>query len=164
MAQGKLPEWSRLWDNFTQEDIRESSLSKTIVVSEEKVALAAKGHQKKKRSSVDINKVRCYSCNNLGHYATQCPNKKGKKEQGKQPEMAAAVAKFSEKFDREFALVNKDSLPGSNCHSNEPKWFVDSGTTRHMTGMLEAFQSIYYDIDRGLLVNGILRRSEELGQ
>jgi len=29
---------------------------------------------------MDITKVRCFKCGELGHYATQCPRKKGKGE------------------------------------------------------------------------------------
>jgi len=36
------------------------------------------GQQKRKKK--DITKVRCFNCGVLGHYATQCPRKKGKGE------------------------------------------------------------------------------------
>ncbi len=37
--------------------------------SEENVALVAKGHKKKRNPKFDINKVRCFACNEYGHYA-----------------------------------------------------------------------------------------------
>jgi hypothetical protein len=29
-----------------------------------------------------MSKVRCFACNQMGHYAGQCPNKKKNKKQG----------------------------------------------------------------------------------
>jgi hypothetical protein len=56
--------WSRLWDNFTWEEIRmgsQRSGQKEDRV-EENVALVAKGN-KKRNSGRDLSKVRCYYCN-----------------------------------------------------------------------------------------------------
>jgi len=61
-----LPDWSRLWDDFTQEEIREGSQSSGQKTDgdDENVALAAKGKGKKKgNSGRDLSKVRCYCCN-----------------------------------------------------------------------------------------------------
>ena len=66
-----LLDWSRLWDDFTQEEIQERSQSndqKTDRV-DENVALAAK-IKKKGSSGRDLSKVRCYCCNHLGHLAS----------------------------------------------------------------------------------------------
>jgi hypothetical protein len=78
-----LLDWSRLWDDFTQEDIREGSQSsgqKGDGADGENVSLAAKGKGKKKGNfGRDLSKVRCYYCNQLGHFASQCHEKKKKK-------------------------------------------------------------------------------------
>ena len=60
----KLPVWSRLWDDFTQEEIREGSQIKDLdrlqdSTEDPKLALHAKGKTKKKK---DMTKVRCFRC------------------------------------------------------------------------------------------------------
>ena len=52
----KLSDWSRLWDNFTQEEIREGALGgKVSEEVEHNVALAAKTNKMKK----DLRQIRC---------------------------------------------------------------------------------------------------------
>jgi hypothetical protein len=59
-----LPDWSRLWDDFTQEEIREifQRSDKKTDRADENVALVAK-RKKKGSSGRDLSKVRCYCCN-----------------------------------------------------------------------------------------------------
>ena len=56
------------------------------------MALATKGKKKSKKGPKDgakqlceqkkgLSKVKCFSCNKMGHYAVVCPNKKKKKKQ-----------------------------------------------------------------------------------
>ena len=48
----KLPNWSKLWDDFTQKEIREGSLGSQVNEEvEHNVALAAKFNKKKKNTS-----------------------------------------------------------------------------------------------------------------
>ena len=55
----KFPNWSRLWDDFTQEEIREGSLGSQVNEEvEHNVALATKVNKKKK----DISHVKRYQC------------------------------------------------------------------------------------------------------
>jgi hypothetical protein len=66
-----LPDWSRLWDDFTQEEIREGSQSSGQKTdgADENVALTAKS-KKKGSFGRDLSKVGCYCCNQLGHLAS----------------------------------------------------------------------------------------------
>jgi hypothetical protein len=59
-----LPDWNRLWDDFTQEEIWEGSQSsgKKTDGFDENVSLTAKS-KKKGSSRRDLSKVRCYFCN-----------------------------------------------------------------------------------------------------
>ena len=60
----KFRDWSRLWDDFTQEEIREGALGGQVSEEvEHNVALAAKTNKKKK----DFSQIRCYRCGQMGH-------------------------------------------------------------------------------------------------
>jgi len=55
-----LPSWSRLWDDFTQEEIRDGAqVSQTSEDAEQNVALAAKSKNKKKK---DPSQIKCFHC------------------------------------------------------------------------------------------------------
>lgn len=149
----KLPDWSRLWDDFTQEEIRMGEMEEEAEgTSQENVALVAKGNKKKKNPKVDISKVRCFACNEYGHYAAQCPHKKKKTtETEKQVAATADVANFD--FEKEFALVSIVSCGISNSYEFDRTWIVDSGATNHMNGILDSFQYLK-EISSGCVVNG----------
>jgi hypothetical protein len=81
VAQEKLLDWERLWDDFTQEELRvhASQASQPKSEEEENVALHAK-KSSGAGGSRDMGKVRCFACHKIGHYANKCPNKKKKRE------------------------------------------------------------------------------------
>ena len=110
-----LPDWSRLWDDFTQEEIWEGSQrsGKKKDGLDENVALATKS-KKKRCSGRDLSKLRCYFCNQLGHLASHCPERKKKKEpEGLETVATTAMEDFASKYDREFSLVTIVSNVGS---------------------------------------------------
>jgi len=88
----KLPKFDKLWTEYTKEESRLISKSQKTN-DEENQALAARVKKKKegrnhspkknKRSSVpdykqDVSKIRCYTCQKLGHFSYQFPQGKGK--------------------------------------------------------------------------------------
>jgi hypothetical protein len=85
--------------------------------------------------------VRCFACHKTGHYASKCPNKK------EESEVAATASTemdaFAEKFDDEFSLVATLSSSSRLAEFEDSKaWFVDSGSSRHMTAMRSVFLSV----------------------
>jgi hypothetical protein len=140
VAREKLPEWQHLWDDFVQEEIRlgqsSGSSSSPHIVDEEGLALASKGKGKKKKGgkkkNIDFSKVKCFQCHKMGHFASQCPEKKKKDK----PQMAAsaAVDEFAKSFEEDFCFV---ACMSSTAVSDI--WFVDSGASCHMTGRKEFF-------------------------
>lgn len=88
-AREHLPNYAKLWDNLVQEDIRLESRSEQQNKVED-IALVGrtmkgskKGDKKgnKKDSSPEnqyFSQIQCFRCHQLGHYASQCPEKKGK--------------------------------------------------------------------------------------
>jgi hypothetical protein len=90
----KLPKFSRLWEDCNQEEARTTAREEKM--ADEDQALAAhtrKGKNKKEHSlpkkfkmgQRDNSKIRCYCCQELGHFVRDCPlimeikNKKGSK-------------------------------------------------------------------------------------
>jgi hypothetical protein len=138
-----LLDWSRLWDDFTQEEIREGSQSsgqKTDGANENFVLVAES--KKKGSSRRDLSKVRCYCCNQLGHLVSHCPErKKKKKKEPEGPETTATTAMedFASKYEKEFSLVTLVSSVGSGGFGGDIRWIVDSGASCHMTIIWKVF-------------------------
>jgi hypothetical protein len=88
-----------------------------------------------------LSKVRCYCCNQLGHLASHCPERKKKKKEPEGPKTAATVAMedFASKYDREFSLVTLVSSVGSRGFGGDIRWIVDSGASCHMMGIWRVF-------------------------
>ena len=61
VARVNFPSWARLWDDFTQEELRSSSTSTSQqnAVDEENIDFFAK---RKKKSKKDFSKARCFAC------------------------------------------------------------------------------------------------------
>jgi hypothetical protein len=144
----KLPDWSRLWDDFTQEEIREGSQEKALDgVDGNNVSLVVKGNKK------DMSKVKCFACHKNGHYDSQFPNKNKKKLK---PEVLASteVAEFAQRFEKEFSLMAGSMGSGCLVFEDIESWFVDYGASRHMTRLRSIFLDLIeinsdYSVNRG---------------
>jgi hypothetical protein len=120
-----LPYWSRLWDDFTQEEIQEGSQSsgqKTNGV-DENVSLTKKSN-KKGSSRRDLSKVKCYCCNQLGNVAFHFPERKKKKKKPEGPKTTATTTMedFASKYDKEFSLVTLVSSVDSEGFGSDIRW------------------------------------------
>jgi hypothetical protein len=156
VARENIPSWDRLWDDFVQEETHRGYVhgvgSSGVHEDEENVALAAKGKGKKtkkrgnprghnekgkpKKGEKDMSKVRCWACQKQGHYAATCPErKKGNK---KNVAASAAVDEFTAQFEQEFSLV----AGSSSSTSSSVVWYIDSGASRHMTGVRSQFSEL----------------------
>jgi hypothetical protein len=134
-----LPDRSRLWDDFTQEEIQERSQSsgqKGHGANEENVALATKSKSKKQGSSgKDLSKVRCFVCNQYAHLVAQFPKRKKMEEEGPIAAATTAIEEFADKFDREFSLFTLISSVGSTGFVSDSRWIINSGASCHMIGI-----------------------------
>ena len=105
--------WERLWDDFIQEETRDEALKRQQSKGgeiEENVALTVKSEKNNKKK--DLSKIGCFRCNQFGHYASKCPEKKGKVE--KDTAAFVVVEEYAAKFEQEFSLASIDSSVGSS--------------------------------------------------
>ena len=73
----------------------------------------------------------------MEHYAS---NNLEKKEKKKDEVASASVKEYVAQVEKEFSLASFDSSVGSS--SFHDTWIIDSGSTRHMTGLYGVFQNI----------------------
>jgi hypothetical protein len=89
---------------------------------------------KSKDKKKDMSKVKCVACHKTGHYASQCSSKKDIEVSA-----SAKVAKFTEKFEKEYSLMTSLSSSGSAEFGDIGAWFVNNGASRHMTRLRSLF-------------------------
>lgn len=109
------------------------------VLLKENVALLARS---KKKSTKDLSKVKCFACNQYGHLASECPEKKKKKDEDLTIAATTEIDDFAEKFEKDFSLFSLVSSADNNGFVMNGSWFIDSGSSCHMTGMYHIFRNI----------------------
>jgi hypothetical protein len=84
-----------------------------------------------------LRKVRCYCCNQLGHLASHCLERKKKKKEPERPETTdtTTMEDFTSKYDSEFSLVTLVSSVDSGGFEGDIRWIMDSGASFHMMGI-----------------------------
>eukprot|EP00253_Pinus_taeda_P007806 PITA_07806 len=115
-----------------------------------------KGKGKQVNTQKDYSKVKCWNCQKMGHYAVVCPEKKKKKGKDQSLAASAEIEDFAGRFDREFAFtmcesssagspaiqVQREHALPSISGASSGIWYVDSGASRHMTGVREYFSEL----------------------
>ena len=153
------PDFQRLWHDCLQEEGRiqiksgppkEDHAALATKFSKRKRSFAPKKFQKDKTSAgfkgkkFDISKVRCFSCQKLGHFAKDCRSKKQRGFKGKHHASTTAEGEDeSRKSKRTSSPQEKKkdyllvSALSGNIVNNKDSWLVDSGASRDITGNKE---------------------------
>jgi hypothetical protein len=114
-----------------------TSSSSPQIVDEEVLALVSKGKGKQKKTkggkkNIEFSKIKCFQCHKMGHFASQCLEKKKKNQL--QMTTSVAVDEFAKSFEGDFCFIA--------CMSSvavSDMWFVDNRASCHMTGCKEFF-------------------------
>ena len=102
----------------------------------------------------DPSRLRCYTCDQIGHFAKNCPkNKNGsnKKNNSKRRHHAHTaedddpprkrVKQESEDSSSEDEYVLISALTGTITHGSKD-WIIDSGASKHVIGFKESFEKL----------------------
>ena len=139
-----LPDWNKIWDNFFQEELQDKDLHPYRKLYEG-VALAARMKGKMKK---DLSKVMCFNYGEMGHFSSRCLMKKtrdDKKKKGKQVKQVIDVSTSVEIDALTRRLKEEEFVMISHFLQitiDEDGLYVDSGASKHMTGLQEVFETL----------------------
>ncbi|XP_047328199.1 uncharacterized protein LOC124931713 [Impatiens glandulifera] len=94
----------------------------------------------------DKSHIRCFNCNEMGHYSTQCRAKKNEVSHlthADNVEPALLMAISEEIPPINVVMLNEMKTPeileAKNDETSRDAWFLDNGASNHMTGDKEKF-------------------------
>ncbi|KAK1419766.1 hypothetical protein QVD17_29081 [Tagetes erecta] len=93
----------------------------------------------------DKRDVKCYNCNNLGHYAWECSKETEAEVNLNQGHDNEALMMVSCDVNQEKILLNENKVNPTlfaNDSSDNNIWFLDNGASNHMTGCEEHFTEL----------------------
>ena len=91
----------------------------------------------------------CYTCDEVGHYARNCPKKQKLTKRSNKRRHHAHVAEDDEpskkrtRYESEYSSSKDEyvlisTLTGNITHGSDD-WLIDSGASKYMTGFKESF-------------------------
>lgn len=98
----------------------------------------------------DKSKIKCFTCEKFGHYASKCPNKKQDEEvnliqtdEDEDPVLMMAIS-HEDKSGKVSLKENSDVnlLASEESHVESEVWYLDNGASNHMTGDRSKFHEL----------------------
>jgi len=166
-ARKKLSKFSRLWEECSQEEARIENREENMGSEDQALTV----HSKKRRRSSQhsrgknfhqkdntrkyLSKLRCYTCDERGHFAKDCPRNKinSHKKKGNKRRHHAHAAEDDEpstqrirqesddsSSDEEYVLIS--ALTKTISHGSND-WLIDSGASKNMLRFKESFVKLF---------------------
>ncbi|XP_076955090.1 uncharacterized protein LOC143629802 [Bidens hawaiensis] len=103
------------------------------------------------RKKVDKSKVKCFKCDELGHYASDCHEKTKKEEanlsKANEHDEGPTLFMIQNENQKELVFLNEQKVNPSSLGGDELEWYLDNGASNHMTGNISVFSNLNKNVN-----------------